>query len=205
MRRLVVVGAGGFGRETLDVVAALGGFTLLGVLDDAPSPTNLERLQRRGIAHLGSVDDWLADGDDAEYVIAIGQPALRRTLVGRFGDRTAATLVHPSAGIGSVAAIGRGGIVCAGVQVSTNVQLGTHVQLNPNTTIGHDAVLHDFVSINPAATISGECVIASGALVGAGAVVLQGLTVGPDAVVGAAACVVRDVPAATTVKGVPAR
>jgi FlaA1/EpsC-like NDP-sugar epimerase len=37
-----------------------------------------------------------------------------------------------------------------------------------------------------------------------GVKILQGLTVGPAAVVGAAACVVRDVPAGLTVKGVPA-
>lgn len=206
MRRIVVVGAGGFGRETLDVVAALGdAIRLVGVLDDAPSEVNLRRLHDRGVTYLGTIDDWLARGDDAEYAVAVGSPAMRRALVSRFAGRTPATLVHPSAGIGVASVLGPGAIVCGGVQVSTNVRLGAHVHLNPNATIGHDAVVGDYVSVNPAATISGDCEIRADVLVGAGAVVLQGLTVGTDAVVGAAACVVRDVPAGTTVKGVPAR
>jgi acetyltransferase-like isoleucine patch superfamily enzyme len=42
-------------------------------------------------------------------------------------------------------------------------------------------------------------------MLGAGSVILQGLVVGEGSVVAAAACVVRDVPPATTVMGVPAR
>lgn len=206
MRPIVIVGAGGFGRETLDVVAALGNSVrLAGVLDDAPSEANLQRLHDRGASYLGTIDEWLGRGDDAEYAVAVGNPAVRRALVSRFAGRVPATLVHPSAGFGAASVLGTGVIVCAGVQVSTNVRLGSHVHLNPNATIGHDSVLGDYVSVNPAATISGDCDVRSGTLVGAGAVVLQGLTVGTDAVVGAAACVVRDVPAGTTVKGVPAR
>lgn len=41
--------------------------------------------------------------------------------------------------------------------------------------------------------------------IGAGAIVLPGVTIGRGAVVGAGAVVSRDVPAATTVKGIPAR
>jgi serine acetyltransferase len=42
-------------------------------------------------------------------------------------------------------------------------------------------------------------------MIGAGAVVLQELEIGPGATIGAGACVVRNVAADLTVKGVPAR
>lgn len=213
MSPLVVVGAGGFGRETIDVVDAIntarpGSLQVLGVVDDSPSALNLRRLAARGLVHLGSVDIWLEEGDQqANYVIAVGDPAVRRKLAEKFdaAGRRATTLVHPSAIIGSLCIMGFGTVICAGVQISTNVSLGAHVHLNPSVTIGHDTVLRQFVSVNPAATVSGECVVGEGALLGAASVVLQQLTLGAGAVVGAAACVVRDVAEHTVVRGVPAR
>ncbi|TFB55269.1 acetyltransferase [Cryobacterium sp. Sr3] len=210
---LIVVGAGGFGRETLDVVEAINRsvseptFDLLGVVDANPSPRNLARLAARGIRYLGTEGEWLIAGVCAEYLVGIGNPAVRQRVDAAFTSAglTAATAVHPAATVGSAVTIGEGSIVCVGVQVSTNVSVGRHVHLNANTTIGHDANLNDYVSVNPSATISGEVAVGTGALIGAGAVVLQGITIGAGALVGASSCVVRDVADGTTVMGVPAR
>ena len=210
---LVVVGAGGFGRETLDVVAALNAqnkrpvFELLGVIDADPSELNLDRLRALNVAFLGTEAEWIAQGKSAEFVVAIGSPKVREKVARFFREAgySAATIVHPSAGIGAATNIGAGSIVCAGAQISTNVRVGEHVHINPNATIGHDTILANFVSVNPAAVVSGDVTVDSQVLIGAGAVVLQGLAVGTGSTIGAAACVVRDVPATTTVKGVPAQ
>lgn len=212
-RRLVVIGASGFGRETLDVVEAYnsvnaeGSFDIVGVLDDAPSSLNLERLAARRINHLGAITDWLCDAEPHWYLIGIGDSRIRRRLAERFdtAGHQPATVVHPAATLGSQVTLGDGVIVCSGTQISTNVRLGRHVHVNPNATVGHDTVCEDFVSLNPGSVLSGECRIREGALVGAGAVVLQGLEVGRDVVVGAAACVTRPVPEGSIVKGVPGR
>ena len=208
---IVVVGAGGFGREVLDVLDAVIGagadLAVGGVVDDAPSPVNLRRLAARRVTHLGGLDEWLRLDDDALHLIGVGSPAARRRIDERLKDagRSPATLVHPAAVIGSQVAIGEGSVVCGGVQVSTNVRLGRHVHLNPNATIGHDAEIGDHVSINPAATVSGECHVGAETLIGAASVVLQGLAIGERCVVGAAACVTRSVRPGSVVRGVPAR
>lgn len=210
---LVVIGAGGFGRETIDVVLSQNRrserqvYNLLGVLDSNPSHTNLKRLDRLGIPYLGSESHWLAKGQQASYLVGVGNPKVRKLISARFDEAgcVPGTAIHPSSSIGSANSIGPGSVVCAGARISTNVAIGQHVHINANVTVGHDTKLDDFVSLNPGAIISGDVSCEPGVLVGAGAVVLQGLKVGRDALIGAAACVTRDVTAGRIVKGVPAR
>ncbi|WP_404473097.1 acetyltransferase [Microbacterium aerolatum] len=210
--RIVVVGAGGFGRETLDVIEACIGagdsIEILGVIDSKPREIDLDRLSARRIAYLGTESDWLNEmRGDERYVVAIGSPSVRRAVAERMSETglSPRTVIHPRAVIGSQSELGAGVVIASGVQVSTNVTLGNHVHLNPGCIIGHDALLHDYVSVNPGAIVSGSVVVGQGALLGAGSMILQGLNVGEGSTVGAAACVTKAVDAGTTVIGVPAR
>jgi sugar O-acyltransferase (sialic acid O-acetyltransferase NeuD family) len=209
---LVVVGAGGFGREVLDVVEAINAagtapaFELVGVVADGES--DLELLTDYGVPFLGPVDRMAALAGDVRYVIGIGVgPARRRidqwaTELGR----SPATLVHPAAVVGRHrVSLGPGSVLCAGSAVTTNVRLGRHVHLNLGVTVGHDAVLGDYVTANPNASISGRTVLEDEVTLGTGAVVIERRRIGARTVVGAGAAVVRDLEADVIAVGVPAR
>ena len=213
MPDLVIVGAGGFGREALDVHEAMrgagrhGGLRLVGVVDDAPTADTLDILAARGVPYLGTITEAIARAGSARLVVAVGNPAIRAGIVAdlaRAGARWA-TLVHPASTLGVGSTVGAGSVICAGARIGTHVRLGEHNHLNANAVVGHDAVLADLVSINPAACVSGRVRIGSGTLVGANATILQGLAVGENAVLGAAACLTKDLPAHSTAVGVPAR
>jgi sugar O-acyltransferase (sialic acid O-acetyltransferase NeuD family) len=207
MRDLVIVGAGGHGREVLDVVDAINGagprFRVLGFLDDVvPAGSRV-----RGHPVLGPID-WLAGHAGAvDYVIGIGSTAVRLRLAARadaLGAR-AATLVHPGALLTPHVALGDGCVITAGVILTSSIRLGRHVHVNVAATISHDGVIGDFVTIAPGAHLGGAVQVGEGCDVGIGAVVLQGVAIGAWTVVGAGAVVTRDLDADVTAVGVPAR
>lgn len=210
--RVVVVGASGFGRECLDVLEAMReagrDIDVVGVVDDGPDEFSQQLLQERDVPYLGPVSALRGmDSHALKYLLGIGSPQIRARLVKLVDEWGLAPFVavHPSATFGSGSRVGAGAVVCAGVAVSSNVQFGEHVHLNPNATIGHDALLGDFVSVNPAAIVSGRVVLEQRVLLGTGSTVLQFLRVSEDSLVGAGAVVTKDVPPGVVVKGIPGR
>ena len=209
--QIVIIGCGGFGREVHDIIDAINRISktweLIGYVDDGPEEINRNLIEERGSRLLGSTH-WLDDANSSiQCVIGIGSGAARRAIDLRLlkSGRTSATLVHPAATLGYGVRIGEGSVLCAGVRATTNITLGRHVHLNLNSTVGHDSTLGDYVTVNPLVAISGWVSIGSGSMLGTHSAVLQRLSIGGGSVVGAGACVVKDVPDRTVVKGVPAR
>lgn len=207
----VIVGCGGFGREVWAIVQALRAegesWSFEGFYDDSPSATALSRVQVLGTSVLGGVRALAARQIPFSAVLAIGSPAARQRVQAALSRAPVSypRVIHPDATIAARAILGDGVVVAPGARVSTDVRVGDHVHLDQNVTVGHDTTIGDFARLNPQACVSGEVSIGEAVLIGASATVLQGLTVGARATVGAGACVVRDVPAETIVKGVPAR
>ena len=197
--RLVIVGAGGHGREALAVARAVNRAT-----DRWADVRFVDDAFTDGRRCTGGVDALLASGD--EHVIAIGDPATRRRVACRIADHAPATaLVDPSAWIGDDVVLDDGVMVFPGAICTTNIRIGHHSHLNCGVIVSHDCRIGDFVSLSPGVRLNGAVSIGDGAFLGTGAIVLPGRTVGQRAVVGAGAVVVDDVDADTTVVGVPAR
>jgi sugar O-acyltransferase (sialic acid O-acetyltransferase NeuD family) len=216
MRRMtdvVIVGAGGFGREVRDWfmhwadAQRMAGhrWNVLGFLDDGHPHAG--RLSRIGAEHLGPLER-LGDMPGVLYYIGIGDPGTRARIAeraDRMGARPGPAFAHPSAVVGSDVRLGDGTILCPGVLMTTNVQIGRHVHLNIGCTVGHDAVIGDFVTVNPGATISGDVILEPRAMVGTNAAINQGVRVGSGAVIGSGAAAVKDIPSGVVAVGVPAK
>jgi sugar O-acyltransferase (sialic acid O-acetyltransferase NeuD family) len=201
-QRLLVVGAGGFGREVRDLAIDCGR-TVVEFFDDDPEPAYCHLIPEP----IGKIERVELIGS-VRFVVAVGDTMARQSLVDRvqdLGHVAAQPLIHPSVLVGTHVTIGAGSLVTAGCIITTNVGIAEHVIVNLGCTVGHDAQLGSFVSLMPGVHVSGGVSLGRGVFVGTNAVILEGVSVGEGATVGAGAVVTREVLAGETVVGVPAR
>lgn len=207
---LAIFGCGGFAREVLQVVldinahyAAAPPWQPVGfVVDEAYA---IDQPVHELPVHAGF--DWLRNHPDVMLVIGVGAPAARQRIAARIRAHCSnqwATLIHPQAWLGRRVDTGPGTVICAGSMITTDIRIGAHVHINLGCTVGHDAVLHNFVTLNPGVNVSGNTMLGSGTEIGTGAVVLPGIEVGEWSIVGAGAVVNKPLAANVTAVGVPA-
>lgn len=209
MKELIIIGVDGFAREVAWLVERINHvestWNLSGYLVDDES----ERGELiNGYPVLGTTAD-IVNHPNAWYICAIDSSAGRRQMVervsGMLDSIRFATLVDPSALMSGLVSVGEGSIICANTIATVNIEIGRHVISNLDCTIGHDAVLGDFVTLCPSVNISGNTYIGAGTELGMGSQVIEKKTVGHDTVVGAGAVVVRDLPDYCTAVGAPAK
>ena len=207
MKQIVVIGAGGFGRECAEIIICMMPslsyqLHLLGFLDDS---ILLLGKKFNGIEVLGGLDYYVGCSD-IHFVVGVGDPRLRKILVKialEMGYKPA-TIIHPSVKIYTGAQIGKGVVIQAGSQIGINTKIGDHVHINFNCSIGHDVVLEDYVTISPLVAISGGCVIEKGGYMGSSSSIIPLKRVGKWSKIGAGACVIKNIPSRQTAIGVPA-
>lgn len=212
MRRIAIIGAGGFARELRWLLSEIAAaphrtcepFEVVGFL-----VSDREKLGPRDSEVLGEFD-WLDTNHVDALAMGIGTPAARLKVADelkvRFPDLEWPAIVHPSVRFEpETCKLEEGTVICAGVIATVNVVFEAFSMINLSCTIGHEARIGAGTVLNPAVNISGCVHIARGVLVGTGAQVLQNLTIGENATIGAGAVVSKNVEPLTTVVGIPAK
>jgi sugar O-acyltransferase (sialic acid O-acetyltransferase NeuD family) len=204
MQKLVIIGAGGFGREVLAWAGAIGGvWTIKGFLDDSAGVRGDSRLRA---PVLGRVDDYAPESDDV-FICAIGAPAMRHAMTEKIKKRGGrfVSIVHPTAVVADGVQLGEGVIVCPLSLVSADARVGDGVVVYYHSSVDHDAIVGPFTQISGHCDIMGAASVGAGVFLGSHAAIFPRVKVGDRAVVGAGAVVIDDVPDGMTVVGVPAR
>lgn len=203
MRDLVIVGAGGFARET--AAAAGPAWNVLGFVDDDPA---LPGTTRSGLPILGPVGG--VAGMAASVVVCVGNPrnyAARKRIVERLGLPAGryATVLHPSVVVGAGSEVGPGSVLLAGAVLTADVTVGSHVAVMPQAVLTHDDRVADYATVASGVRLGGGAVLETGAYVGAGALIREGVTVGAWSLIGMGSVVLTDVPSEEIWVGSPAR
>lgn len=208
LRPLILVGAGGFARETAELVRAINDvrptWDLLGCVDDSPA---LHGTEVAGMRVLGPCDTVI-DGD-AQVAVCLGNPrryTTRALVVDRLGlpPERYATLVHPAAVIPRSVPVGHGTVVHATTVATGWASIGAHVAVMPGVIITHDDRIRDYVTIAAGVRLAGGVIVERGAYLGSGVLVRENLTIGAWSMVGMGALVTKSIPPGELWIGSPA-
>lgn len=199
MREIMIVGAGGFGREaawTLERInAATPTWRVLGFADDDPAKASgaLE-----GYPLLGPVAQASRDHPGAAVLIAIGDNAVREKVYRALRGHDFPVVVDPSAEVAPTAEMRHGTFIGPKAVVSVGAELGKFVLVNARAGVGHDARLGDFSQVCPGASLSGHTTLGAHAFVATNACTVPGVTIGAGARIAAGTPAYRDVAAGAT-------
>ena len=206
MKNLVIIGAGGFGREMFATAREAVGygetFTVKGFLDGNPSALD-------GFSGypeiIGTPETYQIEENDV-FITALGSIAARRRCAAMIEERGGRfiSVIHRSASIGPNVTVGDGSLVAHNVVLTADIKVGRHSCVFHGTVIGHDTVLEDFTHVYSLVSVGGGVLIAKGASVFPGARIVPRVEIGAGATVGIGSAVVRGVPPGVTVFGVPA-
>ncbi len=204
MDEIALLGAGGHAKVCIDVANAVGA-TVSRI--NAPDASSLPAME--GAEIFQGPDEPFIDATppSALFFIAVGNLALRRKIAAMIEtrNRSCATLVAPSAVQSLGSEIGEGVLVAPGAIINVNAQIHAHAVINTGAVVEHDSFIGEGAFVGPGAVLCGGARIEEWAMIGANATLMPGVAIGAGARIGAGALVTKDVPAAATVFGAPAR
>lgn len=205
MKQLIIVGAGGLGRQALTQLVADyahgTAWLVAGYLDERGPDV----LPADGpFAWLG-YPALFEPGPQHVFVCAVGNPQSRRLQVEPLLSKGAQFVSIRTRCYLDLRT--RYGATFFGYDVSAGVdcRIGDYGFIEQQTLLGHDVRVGDYVHISPRCIVAGYVNIGNEVTIHSGALLSRGITVGDGAVIGMGAVVLRDVPPGATVLGNPAR
>ena len=207
MKNIVIIGAGGVGREVSLIIQQINEleptWNLLGFIDD--NTDNWGKVIN-GYSVIGGIDSLEFLSNDTYIVIAIANYEVKKKIVNKVNNKFKfATIVHPKVRIHDYMTVGQGTIIYEGAILTANIEIGNHVIISPKCGVGHDSIIKDYVSLLWNVNVSGNDLIEEGVMMGSGSTVIQGKKIGKGSIIGAGAVVVNDIESFSTAVGVPAK
>lgn len=207
MKNLVIVAAGGCGREVLqwakDVNEVEPRWNIKGFIDDNPKALDGKKCS---VSVLSAVDDYQIQPDD-EFVCCIGGSALRKAFVEKLKARGAVftTIIHPNAIIADSCTIGEGVIIYPYALISDNAVIGDGCIINMHSTVAHDSVLGEYCTISAHCDVTGMCTLGDRVFMGSTSNMVPGSKIGDDAYICAGSTVMGRARKGTKLLGNPAK
>jgi UDP-3-O-[3-hydroxymyristoyl] glucosamine N-acyltransferase len=152
---LVIVGAGGLGKEIACLVNSLTDFYVLGFYDDGLSKGELVLGKYEVIGNIQSLKETQSE---VYVVIAFGNPKTRKKCWDALQDNVNIhfpNLIHPSALMMNTERIqlGKGVIVFPLAVLTTDLSIGNNLVVHTGASVHHDVLVGDHSVIMPGARL----------------------------------------------------
>ena len=207
MKNLIIIGAGGMGREIFVLATQCKGYNTVyqikGFIDD-----NTDALQGfSGYAPvIGTINEYIPEADDV-FICSMGDVVQKKSsteaILARGGEFI--TLIHPEATVGKNVQMGRGCIVLTKAFIGVECILDDFVLIQASAVIGHDVKIGKYSRVDCHVVCVGGTELKEDVTIHSSAVINHHVIVGKGATVGALSFVVRKVKENTTVIGIPAK
>lgn len=205
MKDIIIVGAGGCGREVANWIEDINEieetWNILGFIDD-----NANALE--GFPSKYNIIDSISNHvpGNACYAIGIANPPVKKMIAEMLESKGAkfASIIHPSTRIYTEFPLGRGLITYPNAKISTGCKIGNFVNIQ-STIIGHDVLIEDYVTVSSSCGVTGGTKLREACFLADHAAISVGMEIGKNAYVGIGSVVIRDVKEDTRVFGNPAR
>lgn len=207
MKKVLVVGAGGFGREVwqylLQSPACGVEWTVAGFLDD-----NADALAK--FDHPGRIVGTIRGyrpGPDEVLVCALGTPSAKRAVCASLvaAGATFMTFAHHTAVVGTSVRLGAGCVLAPYVVLTSDVRAGDFVTFNCHSCCGHDVTIGDYSTLSGFCELTGGVTLGESVFMGSHATVIPGRRIGDGVYIGAGSAAISHLKPGQKVFGVPAR
>lgn len=207
MKNLIIIGAGGMGRQVLSFAKSCNEYgkeyDIKGFLDD--NPHAMEGYDGFPPV-LGTVDGYQIQPNDI-FFNSIGDVAAKKDCINKILAKGGEfiTLIHPTAIISEGSRVGRGCMFSARSGLGIESTVGDFCLIQDNAIIGHDVHVGNFCRIDCNVVLIAGVKLDDGVCVHTSSVINHNVHVGEEATVGALSFVIRNVKPGTTVQGNPAK
>lgn len=199
MKDLIIVGAGGFGREAYYLAKSLGKWRIKGFIDD--QVIDLKQKKIFDARWIGTIKDWIPSENEC-FAMGIASPKAKEVVSGILKSKGAqfVTLIDSRVVVNDTAEIGEGCVITYG-SIQDCAKIGNFVHI-AGTFVGQDSEVGDFTTTTlHVNTVTSK--IGKRCFIGSQSVLLA--DIGNDVKVCAGSIVFRKVKDGMTVMGNPAK
>jgi len=204
-RNIVIIGAGGSGREFADQLSYDMKWNVVGFLDEKIKKGTIID----GLPVLGG-DSWFSGYAGNAALCLVGQPEIKPDIIEKIKSYSAYVqfpiIINSRSHVSKYATLGEGCVVAHPFNtICPGVHIGKHVWINERTGIGHDSRIDDYTTVYSGINIGGGTKIGAFCVIGSGVTIRPGVTIGNHVVIGGGTMVTKNVPDGVTVIGNPMR
>ncbi len=206
MKNLIIIGAGGFGREVFNLSISTKEFKesyiVKGFIDD-----NLNALE--GFNNypniLAMIDNYEIVNNDV-FICAISNSEIRQKVITKFKNKNAEfiNLIHPSVRIYSNTILGEGIIIADNSTISCDCIIGDFSIIHSFVCIGHDVKIDNFSNIYSYVFLAGNTKVGTHVNLYPKCSISPNLIIGDYSTIGSCSLVLKNVKKSQTMFGIPA-